>query len=53
MKIQKTKDGIIKMTAENKQDSKALLTFLEACAGKDSYFEKIKKERENNNIDKL
>lgn len=45
MKIKKYKNGTIKMTAENKRDSNCLLTLLGGCAGPESNFSKMAKER--------
>jgi L-2-hydroxyglutarate oxidase LhgO len=42
MKIKKNKDGVIKMTAENKKDSEYLRAFLIKCAGDNSSFAKLK-----------
>jgi hypothetical protein len=49
MKVRKYKNGTVKMTAENKQDSKSLLGFVAALAGEESNFAQLQKEKEINN----
>jgi hypothetical protein len=45
MKVRKYKNGTIRLTAENKDDSGNLLNFLAACAGEDSHFAKVGKKK--------
>jgi hypothetical protein len=45
MKIRKYKNGTIRLTAENKEDSGDLMKFLAACAGEGSVFAKTAKKK--------
>jgi hypothetical protein len=52
MKLRKCKNGTIRLTAENGQDSRDLLNFLASCAGEDSSFAKKAEEVEGKKIRK-